>query len=55
MKMTSNMKMNEDALKNEDILKNCPPPPSYYDITWIFLKTSHLDSHTNKDVKPEML
>ena len=61
MKMTSNMKTNEDALKNEDILKNCPPhnnlapPPSYYDITWIFLKTSHLNSRTTNDVKPEML
>ena len=25
MKMTSNMKTNEDELKNEDILKICPP------------------------------
>ena len=61
MKMTSNVKTNEDELKNDDVLKNCPPtaqqfcPPSYYDITWIFLTTSHLDSHTKNDVKPEML
>ena len=27
MKMTSNMKTNENELKNEDVLKNCPPPP----------------------------
>ena len=26
MKMTSNMKTNENELKNEDVLKNCPPP-----------------------------
>ena len=25
MKMTSNMKTNENELKNEDVLKNCPP------------------------------
>ena len=28
---------------------------NYYNITWIFLKTSHLDSNTTNDVKPEML
>ena len=36
------MKTNEDEL-------------NYYNITWIFLKTSHLDSHTTNDFKPEML
>ena len=63
MKMTSNMKTNEDELKNKDVPKNYPqpntilPPPSlsYYDITRFFLKTSHLDSHTKNDVKPHML
>ena len=42
MKITSSMKTNKDEL-------------NYYNITWIFLKTSHLDSHTTNDVKPEML
>ena len=46
--------MNEDELKNENILKNCPPT-LLLRITWIFLKTSHHDSHTTNDVKPEML
>ena len=53
---------NEDELKNEDVLKNCSltpqqfcPHPNCYDITWIFLKTSHLDSHTTNDVKLKML
>ena len=68
MKMTSNMKMNEDelknedGLKNEDVLKNWPttqqqlcPNLSYYNITQIFFKTSHLYSHTTNDVNPEML
>ena len=61
MKMTSNMKTNEDELKNEDILKNCPLTPQQFwpssnkVITWIFLKTSHLDSDTTNDAKPEML
>ena len=62
MKMTSNIKTNEDELKNEDVLKSCPPPnnnspPPPFLITTLpdFLKTSHLDSHTTNDVKPEML
>ena len=42
MKITSSMKTNEDEL-------------NYYNITWIFLKTSHLDSHTTNDAKQEML
>ena len=54
--------MNENELKNEDVLKNCHPtpqqfcqPPSFYDITWMFLMPSHLDSHTTTDVKPYIL
>ena len=63
MKITSNMKTNQDELTNQNVLKNrpptqqqfCPPSLSYYDITWFFFKTSHLDSHTTNDVKPGML
>ena len=62
MKMTTNMKTNEDELKKEDDLKICPPtqqqcclPPSKYNNTWIFLTTSHFDSHTTNDVKLEKL
>ena len=37
---------NEDNLKNEDDLKKLPES---------YLMTSHRDSHTTTDVKPEMI
>ena len=59
MKMTTEKK---DNLKNDDDLKNWPLPPNYFvpplplkKLPEIFLMTSHLDSHTATDVKPDML
>ena len=51
---------NEDKIQNEGNLKNeafpqklfCPPPTK---VPKILLMTSHLDSHTTTDVKPDML
>ena len=44
---------NGDDLKNEEDLKNWPSPPlkNYR----IFFMTSHRDSHTTTDVKPEII
>ena len=63
IKMTSKMKKylkNEEDLKNEDNLKNWPSPPNYFvpplkKLPDISLMTSHLDSHTTPDSKPEIL
>ena len=64
MKTTSKTKTtlkNEGDLKIEDNLKNWPspqiilPPPFLKKLPEIFLMTSHLDSHTTTDVKPDML
>ena len=46
LKNEDNLK-NEDDIKNEDDLENWPSPPRKK-------VTSHLDSHTTTDVKPEM-
>ena len=54
----------ESNLKNEDDLENWPSPPKFYFLPlpspWkkylkFLLMTSHLDSHTTTDVKPEMI
>ena len=46
---------NEDALKNWPLPKNYLAPPPLIKLPEILLMTSHLDSHTITDVKPDML
>ena len=52
MKMNWKMKTSSKIVPSPH---NNIAPPYYYDNTWIFLKASHLDSHTTNNVKPEML
>ena len=64
--MAKNDFKNEDDVKNEDGLKVkttskiAPPlkfflPPPLKKLPEILLMTSHRDSHTTTDVKPEMI
>ena len=51
---------NEDDHQNEDDLQNWPSLLNYFvplpkKLPEIFLMTSHLDSHTTTDIKPDML
>ena len=60
IKNEGNLK-NEDDLKDEEDLKKLASPPDYFDplplkeLHEIFLVTSHLDSHTTTDDKPDIL
>ena len=50
---------NEDDIKNEDDLKNGPPLQNLFAtptcLPEFFLMTSHCNSNTTTDVKPEMI